>query len=320
MHFPNLLAGAALLLASSAQAINILMSNDDSFGSGNLRETYRLLKDAGHNVYIVAPAFWQSGQGGRSDFTTEANLTTPSIYDLIPAGAPSIGTDPHDSHIWYYNGTPAACIFVALDYVLPRFGDFKVPDLVLTGPNFGTNLGPFVWTLAGTAGAAYSSTHRSIPAIAFSATNNETPYFEIKNETNPATYAAKLATKIVQHFVDSTPKGAPILPLGYGMNINFPVLNGVVEPPIVHTRMTGNAEVNEAVWHADKGVFTWGNLRPYAAGINACINGDCSLPGETYAQANGAVTISIYTVDYDAPNSEYTKSITERIKPLTKRR
>lgn len=66
-----------------------------------------------------------------------------------------IGSDPHDSHIWYYNGTPAACTFVALDYVFPRYADFKVPDLVLTGPNYGTNLGPFVWTLSGTAGAAY---------------------------------------------------------------------------------------------------------------------------------------------------------------------
>lgn len=77
-----------------------------------------------------------------------------SIYSLIPAGAPSIGTDPHDSHIWYYNGTPAACTFMALDYVLPNFAEFKVPDLVVTGPNYGTNLGPFVWTLSGTAGAA----------------------------------------------------------------------------------------------------------------------------------------------------------------------
>lgn len=65
-----------------------------------------------------------------------------------------VGSDPKDSHIWYYNGTPAACTFVALDYVLPKYADFKVPDLVVTGPNYGTNLGPFVWTLSGTAGAA----------------------------------------------------------------------------------------------------------------------------------------------------------------------
>jgi hypothetical protein len=41
-------------------------------------------------VWIVAPATKQSGQGGRSEFTTEANLTAPSQYDLIPAGEPSV--------------------------------------------------------------------------------------------------------------------------------------------------------------------------------------------------------------------------------------
>ena len=96
----------------------------------------------------------QSGQGGRVVFTTEANLTGPAQYGLIPAGAPSIGPDPLDDHIFYYNGTPAACVFVALDYVLPNFADFKVPDLVLSGPNYGTNLGPSVWSLSGTAGVA----------------------------------------------------------------------------------------------------------------------------------------------------------------------
>lgn len=46
-------------------------------------------------VWIVAPALPQSGQGGRSDFTTEANLTGPSQYDLIPAGEPSVSAPLH---------------------------------------------------------------------------------------------------------------------------------------------------------------------------------------------------------------------------------
>jgi 5'-nucleotidase len=113
----------------------------------------------GESVWIVAPATQQSGSGGSSVFTDQANLTAPSIYDLIPAGAPSVGPDPSDSHIWYYNGTPAACTFVGLDYVLPNFANFSTPDLVVTGPNYGTNLGNFVWTLSGTAGAAYVLVH-----------------------------------------------------------------------------------------------------------------------------------------------------------------
>ncbi|VUC26164.1 unnamed protein product [Clonostachys rosea] len=317
MRLSSLLAGASLAFATSSQALNILLNNDDGFGSANLREVYRLLKKDGHDVWIVAPALPQSGQGGRSEFTQYANLTGPSQYNIIPAGEPSIGTDPNDSHIWYYNGTPAACTFVALDYVLPRFADFKVPDLVVTGPNYGTNLGPFVWTLSGTAGAAYAATHRSIPAIALSASNKATAYFDIHNETNPATWAAEVGVKVVNTVISSSPKGGPLLPLGYGLNVNIPELKGNhSDLKYVQTRMTGNAHVNEAVLDAEKGTFDWANIKPYAAGVNTCVNGDCSLEGETYVVENGAVSISIYIVDYTAPSTKSTQSIMQRIDPL----
>ena len=39
---------AALGLAASGDALRILMGNDDGFGSGNLRELYKLLKAGGH--------------------------------------------------------------------------------------------------------------------------------------------------------------------------------------------------------------------------------------------------------------------------------
>lgn len=40
---------AVLSLAASSDALRILMGNDDGFGSGNLRELYKLLKEAGHD-------------------------------------------------------------------------------------------------------------------------------------------------------------------------------------------------------------------------------------------------------------------------------
>ncbi|KAH7230355.1 hypothetical protein NW759_016201 [Fusarium solani] len=314
MRLPSVLAATALLFASSSQALNILLNNDDGFGSGNLRELYRILKEQDHNVWIVAPATKQSGKGGTSEFTTEGNLTGPSHYDLIPAGAPSVGSDPKDSQIWYYNGTPAACTFVALDYVLPRYADFKVPDLVVTGPNFGTNLGGFVWTLSGTAGAAYAATHRGIPAIAISASNQEIPYFELTNRTNPATWAAEVSAKFVEKFIDTAPKRGPLLPIGYGVNLNLPLLtDDDHDPEFVQTRFTGNAHVNEAVLDPKKGTFTWANIKPYAAGVNACINGNCSLPGETYIVENGGASVSLYTVDHTAPSTSYTQSLMKRV-------
>lgn len=165
----------------------------------------------------------------------------------------------------------------------------------------------------------YVTTERSIPSIAISASNKKLSYLDIKNETNEATWIAQVAVKIVDQVIKSAPKGAPLLPLGYGLSVNIPPLTkNNTSPKIVHARMSGNAQISEAVLDPKKGTFSYANLKPYAAGINVCINGDCSLPGETYVVAHGQVSISIYIVDYDSPTSAYTDHIVSRIKPLTK--
>lgn len=46
-------SSVALALASSASALNILLNNDDGFGSSNLRELYRLLKEDGHDGMCI---------------------------------------------------------------------------------------------------------------------------------------------------------------------------------------------------------------------------------------------------------------------------
>jgi hypothetical protein len=53
-----------LALASVSLALNIILNNDDSFVSANIREFYKALKAAGHKVLLVAPAVNQSGKGG----------------------------------------------------------------------------------------------------------------------------------------------------------------------------------------------------------------------------------------------------------------
>lgn len=49
MRYSSLLAAGAMLLAGPSNGLNILLNNDDGFGSGNLRELYKLLKANGHN-------------------------------------------------------------------------------------------------------------------------------------------------------------------------------------------------------------------------------------------------------------------------------
>lgn len=146
---------AVSAVISSSSAISILLGNDDGFAAAQVREFYRLLKASGHEVVLVAPADNESGQGGRAVFTTSPNLTVPSEFGLIPAGAPSLGRDPNDPDVWYYNGTPAAVTFVSLDYVLPTYYNNRTIDLYVGGPNFGLNAGPFFYTLSGTIGTKH---------------------------------------------------------------------------------------------------------------------------------------------------------------------
>lgn len=212
------------------------------------------------------------------------------------------GTDPNDSSIWYYNGTPAACTFFALDYVIPKVWNGTTPDLFVSGPNEGNNLGPFLYTLSGTIGATYAAIERGIPGIAFSAGNGtHRSYTTIGNNTNDvATLNAKASVKIVNQLANSVKSGR-LLPYGYGINVNLPVLNTTCSSPnYVASRLTGGAIVDKAVLNTTTNVFTFGNdLND--PGINTCINGNCSLPGETNVVLGCSVALSVFTVDYDAP-------------------
>lgn len=233
---------------------------------------------------------------------------------LIPKGSPSIGKDPHDDHIWYFAGTPSACIQVALDYVLPRFANFSTPDLVISGPNFGWNTGTFLFTFSGTVGATYGAVARNIPAIAFSGNNLiVNSYTEINTTTpaglkDPATIYGELAANFAQQLINNTKKGEPLLPPGYGINVNLATItsytnDSCIDPSFVNTRLTGGGQVYTALYNETTGLFGYNPI--VTKGANVCINGDCSLPGETDLVNNGKCqsSVSIFTNDYDAPSA-----------------
>ncbi|KIX94416.1 uncharacterized protein Z520_09802 [Fonsecaea multimorphosa CBS 102226] len=317
---------AALTFASTSSAISILLNNDDGFGSAQIREFYRLLKESGHEVVMVAPADNESGQGGRSVFTNNKSLAVNSEFNLIPAGAPSLGRDPNDADIWYYNCTPAACTFVALDYVLPTFYNNRSIDLFVAGPNFGLNQGYFLYTLSGTIGATYAAIGRNIPGIAFSGGNSEQRSYTWINKTtasgypDPATIQAQLATNLVNQLVKGSRSGKPLLPLGYGLNVNTPVITSLtndscVNPPFIQTRLGGGATTDKAVYNATTGLFTYANL--ITDGNNVCINGNCALPGETPVVDNGCYgAVSVFSIDYDAPQGPAQHGIRAALQPL----
>lgn len=308
----------ATSLITGTSALNILVNNDDSWGSANIRELYRVLRKSGHNAYMVAPANAQSGQGGRLGLSNSSTLTAPSLYGLLPAGAPSVGHDADDDHIWYYDGTPAACTLVALDYVLPSFADFDVPDLLVSGPNFGDNVGTFAFTGSGTIGATYTAVERDIPGIAFSSPNAEQSYLEIANETDslPTQYA-ELSVGLVNRLAKATPKGGRLLPYGYGLNVNYPLLNSsCTSPPFVASRTAGGAGMPKLALNTTTGVFgiAGGNyFGVVSKGLNQCYNGDCSEPGESVVVTACESAVSIFTVDFDAPQNKQTTLVRSRL-------
>lgn len=131
--------------------LNIVLTNDDSWASSNIRATYYALRTAGHSVQMVAPARAQSGKGGTVSLPTSLTLPEAGAYGALPKGAPYHGKNASDSGLAYFDGTPNTCVFWALDEVKPFVKSGGV-DLVVSGPNEGQNLGPFLFTLSGTVG------------------------------------------------------------------------------------------------------------------------------------------------------------------------
>ena len=89
---------------------------------------------------------------------------------------------------WAIDGTPADCVIVALHKFLP-----EPPDLVVSGINFGANLGENVY-YSGTVGAAREAAIHHIPALAVSLCSKK-PGVSFDNAVRLARQTAELILK-----------------------------------------------------------------------------------------------------------------------------
>ena len=90
-----------------------------------------------------------------------------------------------------------------------------------------------------------------------------------------------------------------------------------IAPPFVRTRLTGSASIDTAVLDSTTMTSTYGNL--VGPGINVCINGNCSLPGEQIVlNACCYNAVSVFTVDYDAPLGKAQSDIRKNLERLVK--
>jgi 5'-nucleotidase len=133
--------------APEPETLEILLTNDDGYAAPGIDAiATALMAEPNVEVTIVAPAANQSGTGDR---TTPGTLTTQSVTTTSGIAATAVA------------GYPADTVNVALAEL-----DLE-PDLVVSGINFGQNIGPSV-DISGTVGAAKEAVRRGIPALAVS--------------------------------------------------------------------------------------------------------------------------------------------------------
>lgn len=103
-------------------------------------------------------------------------------------------------------------------------------------------------------------------------------------------------------------------------SVNTPFITSLtndscVDPPFIQTRFGGGGFTDIALYNETTGLFRYGNL--LADGVNRCINGDCSLPGERpIVDDRCATSVSVFTIDYDAPLGPDQSCVRAALSPL----
>ncbi|KAJ5652943.1 acid phosphatase precursor [Penicillium longicatenatum] len=218
MRFNTTALLAPLSLAGLAHAINIISSNDDGWAEVNIRALYDSLNSAGHVTVVSAPAEDESGTG--SSQGTPTVLTEACEFNSCPSGSPAIGHNASQPRLNYVNSYPATSMKYGINSIGPTYFDGDAPDLAVTGPNVGYNIGIEAF-LSGTVGAAtYAAYNAGIPAIAFSgSTGSQTAWNTFSTYPLYSQIYADLAVNVTDTLIAS---GVPYLPDNIWLNVNFP--------------------------------------------------------------------------------------------------
>jgi 5'-nucleotidase len=160
--FTGIIAMASVGLSMQANALNILLTNDDGCRAPGIDAMYRALTAAGHKVTLVGPLNDSSGISAASVVVPGQAL---AVTELSPGkfcvGPPQGYTPPAGKTSAI--GTPVDAVNVGLDVILKD----SPPDLVVSGSNFGENVGPLT-QMSGTLNAAVRAMFKGIPAVAVS--------------------------------------------------------------------------------------------------------------------------------------------------------
>lgn len=133
--------------------MEILITNDDGWGSKGIMLLTRLLLPMGH-ITVLAP------DGPRSSMSNAISQRTPMTLRREPTPDDLPGVD-----IYTTSGTPSDCIKLAVNVLFGE--DSSRIDLVVSGINHGSNAAIDI-IYSGTMGACFVAAEQGIPAIGFS--------------------------------------------------------------------------------------------------------------------------------------------------------
>eukprot|EP00523_Entomoneis_sp_CCMP467_P005375 CAMPEP_0168763504 /NCGR_PEP_ID=MMETSP0724-20121128/24397_1 /TAXON_ID=265536 /ORGANISM="Amphiprora sp., Strain CCMP467" /LENGTH=314 /DNA_ID=CAMNT_0008812709 /DNA_START=175 /DNA_END=1119 /DNA_ORIENTATION=- len=187
-------------------SLNIILGNDDGFETPLIQSLFSSLMDAGHNVVMSAPYGARSGTSGLIEFLQPILFTSEdSPEGTLPAGSPGVGPTTIADQQYYVDGAVTSAFLYGLDVLAPKYFGGR-PDLVISGPNEGQNVG-LLMPHSGTVGGAVTCINRGIPTIAVSADSDE----------EQPDLVAELIVKLVA-------ESAGKIPSGLGLGVNLPLL------------------------------------------------------------------------------------------------
>ncbi|MET0050188.1 MAG: 5'/3'-nucleotidase SurE [Candidatus Thiodiazotropha sp.] len=329
-----LLPSCLLLMSAPALALNIVVTNDDSYDTHNVQQLKIALEDAGHQVPVSVPCAHQSGKGG----SLGSILTSVPVHKLAadidgvlsiddtaesPAGY-CVGDTEADKAVKtfqdYKDGTPLQASAHGIYMANQMWG--SNPDLLISGPNEGQNVG-FAVFISGTLGAAHNAIIQGVPAIAVSA--GSTPGSEADVVLH-AQMVADITRDIVDQLEKKTRHGKPLLPPLTGLNVNTP-----------NYEMLADAEykLTNVNWYFGSSI-EWSNLGTAGGygsyygyteamglyGLNFFPgqdkSGDTDANSEGQAIANGFIAISTIDATENAPRTKVVQ-VARKLRELTRK-
>lgn len=144
--------------------MRFLLTNDDGISSPGLAAIVEVMKQYGE-IFVVCPDRDKSGVGHSITFLEPLKVQETSVFG-------------EEVKAWTVSGTPADCVKVALDVLVPDTIDF-----VVSGMNLGSNVGRDSY-YSGTIGAAREASYYGLPAVAVSLDiliGELTDFNEVKN-------------------------------------------------------------------------------------------------------------------------------------------